>query len=89
MGKENLVLIRDFLFKTFIVALLFAIFLFVMTISFWDAGSYFIHLKFQVKEEELGKLIVSSFMGLRLFLVFGLLVPLISLHWLIKSRWKQ
>ena len=89
MEKQNLILIRDFLFKSFIVGILFAILLFVMTTIFWDFASSVIYSKFTVSQKELGELVVNSFLHLRLFLVFIFLVPAISLHWVIKSKFKN
>ena len=86
MNKEVLVLIRNILFKTFIVGVLFALFLFVMTWFFWDAWSTFIYSKFQMTEKELGEQVVNFFIWLRFYLVFVILVPAIALHWTIKSR---
>ena len=86
METKNLILIRDFLFKTFIVGILFAIILFILTTTFWDIWSSFIFSKFQVSPKELGPLVVNSFLCLRFYLVFIILVPGISLHWLIKNK---
>lgn len=85
MNKEILVFIRNFLFKMFIVGVIFAIFLFVMTWSLWDFWSSFIYSKFLVTEKELGALIVNFFIWLRFYLIFLILVPVIALHWTIKS----
>ncbi|OGI19835.1 MAG: hypothetical protein A3B68_08485 [Candidatus Melainabacteria bacterium RIFCSPHIGHO2_02_FULL_34_12] len=89
MEKQTLILIRDFLFKSFIVGILFAILLFVMTTTFWDYASSIIYSKFTVNQKELGELVVDSFIHLRLFLIFIFLVPAISLHWVIKSTFKK
>ena len=86
MEKQKLILIRDFLFKTFIVSLVFAILLFVMTATFWDRWSSFLYMKFQVPKSTLGELVVDSFLHLRLYLVFVILTPAIAMHWLIKSK---
>ena len=86
MEKQKLILIRDFLLRTFVVGLAFAILLFVMTATFWDKWSGFIYTKFQLPKAELGKLVVDSFLHLRLYLIFVILVPGISIHWLIKSK---
>lgn len=85
MNKENLILIRNFLFKMFIVSILFAIFLFVMTCAFWGNWSSFIYSKFLVTEKELGEMVVQFFINLRSFVLFGVLVPGIALHWTVKS----
>ena len=86
MEKQKLILIRDFFLKTFVVGLGFAILLFVMTAIFWDKWSGFLYAKFQVPQKELGVLVVDSFLHLRLYLIFVILVPGIAMHWLIKSR---
>ena len=86
MEKQKLIFIRDFLFKTFIVSLVFAILLFVMTATFWDKWSGFLYAKFQVPKSTLGELVVDSFLHLRLYLIFVILTPGIALHWLIKSK---
>ncbi len=85
MKKQNLILIRNIFFKTFIVGLLFALFLFVMTATLWSHWAPFVFSIFQVNEKELGEIVVKSFINLRFFLIFILLVPAISLHWVIKS----
>ena len=86
MEKQKLILIRDFFLKTFIIGLAFAILLFVMTAAFWDKWSSFLYAKFLVPKEELGELVVNSFLHLRLYLIFVVLVPGIAMHWLIKSK---
>ena len=86
MEKQKLIFMRDFLFKTFIVSLLFTILLFVMTTVFWDKWSTFLYMKFQVPKSTLGELVVNSFLHLRLYLIFVILTPGIALHWLIRSK---
>ncbi len=85
MKKQNLMLIRNIFFKTFIIGLLFTLFLFVMTATFWNQWSSFVYSIFQVDQKELGKIVVRSFVNLRFYLIFILLVPAIGLHWTIKS----
>ncbi len=86
METKKLIFIRDFLFKTFLISLLLAILLFVMTINVWDFAKSIILSRFSVSEVELGKLMINSFIHLRLFLMFILLAPAISLHWIIKTK---
>ncbi len=86
MEKQKLILIRDFLLKTFVIGLAFAILLFVMTVIFWDKWSGFIYTKFQVPQKDLGELFVNSFLYLRLYLIFVILVPGIAIHWLSRSK---
>ncbi len=86
MEKQKLIFIRDLLFKTFIVGFGLAIFIFVMTVTFWDKWSGFLYAKFLVPRAELGRLVVDSFLYLRLYLVFVILAPGIAIHWLINSK---
>ncbi|MBI3591423.1 MAG: hypothetical protein HY094_08635 [Candidatus Melainabacteria bacterium] len=85
MEKQNLILFRNIFLKTFVVGLLFAIFLFVMTATFWDFLCSIAFSKFHISEENLGKIILGSFVNLRFYLIFVLLTPGIALHWVIKS----
>ena len=85
MQKQNMILLRNFLFKTFIVGLLFALFIFVMTMTFWDNWTSLVFSKFQLPAKELAELFVNSMLTLRLYLIFVILVPAIALHWTIKS----
>lgn len=85
MEKQNLILMRNVLFKTFIVGFLFALFIFVMTVTFWDRWSSFIMSKFLLSDKELGTLVVNSFINLRFYLIFVILCPAIALHWVIKT----
>lgn len=86
MQKQNLKLIRDILFRIFVIGVLFAIFFFVMTASFWDFWTSMIYSKFQVSEKEFGGKVVDFFLYLRFYLVFIILVPAIALHWIIKTQ---
>ena len=86
MEKEKLTLIRNFLFKTFLVGVLFAILLFVGTTYFWNTWSAMVLDKLHVDQNDLGRLVVNSFLYTRFYLIFVILVPAIGLHWLIKAN---
>jgi len=86
MDKQSLILIRSFLLKTFVVGLVFTLLLFFGTVKFWEPWSTMVYSRFQVTPKELGAMVVKSFLCLRAFLIFGLLVPAISLHWVIKTK---
>ena len=85
MEKEKLILIRNFLFKTFIVGLIFALVVFVLTFIFWDKWSLVVYSKFGLSPKELAELFVNSLLYTRFYLIFVVLVPAIALHWLVKS----
>lgn len=86
MTKESLTLLRGFLFRAFIVGLLFALIVFGFTYFFWDRWSLMVCSKFLLTKEELGKLVVNSFIYTRFFLIFFLLTPAISLYWTLKKK---
>lgn len=86
MTKQNLILIRNLLFRIFIVGLLFALLLFFGTTTFWDKWSSMVYTKVEVTPKELGALFVSSMLYTRFYLIFVILVPGIALHWLIKTK---
>lgn len=88
MDKQTLITIRDFLFKTFLIGLLIAVLLMVISIILWEPWSLFINNKFLVTEEDLGKMFVNSFLYLRFYLLFIILSPAIALHWLVISKKK-
>lgn len=85
MEKKNLILIRNLLFRIFVVGLLFALVLFFLTCTFWDRWSSMVFSNFEVTPKELGALFVSSMLYTRFYLIFVILVPAIALHGLIKT----
>lgn len=85
MEKEKLILIRNFLFKTFIVGIVFAAILFVLTMCFWDTAAGFMMAKLTVQRKVFGKAVLDFFSNVRFYLIFIILVPALALHWLIKS----
>ncbi|GEM_PF-910319 len=85
MEKQKLLFIRDFLFKYFVVSLIFAIIFFILTKTFWDFGSSLVYSTFHVSKEEFGKMTVCWFLQLRFFIIFILLVPALTLHWTVKN----
>lgn len=85
MEKQKLIILRNFLLKTFIVGVLFTLAIFALTSAFWETACTLVYSIFHVSGEELGKLVVTSFLALRFYLVFIILVPAIGLHWTIVS----
>ncbi len=86
MEKQNLILLRNILLKTFLIGLVFALFIFFMTTTFFDKWSSLVLSKVFVTKEDLGKMFVNSMLYTRFYLVFVILVPAIALHWQIKSK---
>ena len=87
MELEKIIFFRNFLFKTFIVGLIFAVFYFITSIAFWNTWLMsWIERTFKVNDAELGNLTLSFFSTVRIILVFLFLAPCIALHWIIKRK---
>jgi hypothetical protein len=87
MQLEKIIFFRNFLFKTFIIGVVFGVIYFIASIAFWNTGFMsWIEGMFKVNDTEIGNLILSFFSTLRLILAFLLLAPCIALHLMIKSK---
>src|SRR5450631_4208152 len=87
MEMEKIIFFRNFLFKTFIVGIVIAVFYFITTIAFWNTWLMsWIERMFKVNDSQLGNLILSFFSTLRMVLVFLFLAPCIALHWMINRK---
>jgi hypothetical protein len=87
MEIEKIIFFRNFLFKTFIIGLLFGVFYFIATIIFWNTWLMSrIERMFKVNDTELGDLTLSFFSTMRIILAFLLLAPCIALHWMIMQK---
>lgn len=85
METKNLLLLRNLLFKAFLIGLAIFIFLIIVTAVLWEPWSTFVAHTFKVDETTLGKMVVNSFLNSRIILVFLFLVPAIALHIVIKK----
>jgi hypothetical protein len=87
MEIEKIIFFRNFLFKTFIIGVLFAVFYFISSIVFWNTWLVsWIERLFKVNDAELGNSILSFFSTVRLVLAFLILAPCIALHWIIRRK---
>lgn len=86
MEVNKIIFFRNFLFRTFIIGVLFAIFLGVMTLTFWDSLVSLSQQFFKMDEKELGELMLNFFMHVRLILLFLFLAPTLALHWMVKGK---
>ena len=90
METQKIIFVRNFLFRTFLIGLAFAIFYLIVTIAFWNSSLMsWIESKFKVSEAELGTLTLSFFTLIRFVLVFIILAPCIALHLMIKKKNRQ
>ena len=86
MENEKIIFFRNLLFRSFIIGVLFTIFFAVVTFSFWDLLAPWIASLFRIEEKELGELVVTFFMNVRIVLVYFMLTPAIALHWMSMSK---
>ncbi len=87
--SENLVLIRDFLFKWFIVG--FGLFLLsvILYIFMKDFSAEMSMKLYNVEPQYYFNLAFTLLGFLKLFLFFGVLSPALAIHWLIKVSEKK
>ena len=85
MEKEKIIFLRNFLFRTFLIGVLFAILIFILLVVFRHNWQMWVANIFGTEEKELGKVVFNFFMNVRLVLVFMILSPAIALHWMVKK----
>lgn len=87
MGTEKVIFFRNFLFRAFIIGIVFGVFYFIATMIFWNTWLMsWIERKFSINDAELGNLTLSFFSTIRIILAFLFLTPCIALHWMIKRK---
>ena len=86
METEKILFFRNFLFRTFIISVLFVILFAIVTFSLWDALVPWVSGLFRMEEKDFGELIVAFFMNVRIVLVFFMLAPSLALHWMAMER---
>ena len=85
MENEKIVFFRNFLLRTLLIGVLFAILTFVLLVAFRNTWEMWVAKIFGTEEKELGKIVLNFFMNVRLVLVFLILSPAIALHWMVKK----
>ena len=86
MEHEKIIFFRNFFFRAFIIGVLFAIFYFIVTYTFWDTWAAWATHVFKVDEKALGRLVLMFFVNLRVVLVFFFLVPALAFHWMARKK---
>lgn len=86
METDKMIFLRSFLFKTFLVGLLFAILLVIGTVALRSLYMPMATSVFRVEEAEVNELILGFFLDVRLVLLFLILAPAVALHWMIGSK---
>jgi hypothetical protein len=86
MEYEKIIFFRNFFFRAFVIGLAFALFYLIATYLFWDTGVSWATHFFKIEEKEFGRLVLLSFLELRVVLVFLFLVPALALHWMARKK---
>ncbi len=86
MEKNKIIFLRDFLFRTFLVGIVFAIFLFILTFVLRDVWLSMAASFFYLEPRQIDQLVLSFFLNVRLVLVFLILAPALALHLMQKGK---
>ncbi|HEY1871644.1 MAG TPA: hypothetical protein VGG71_11345 [Chitinophagaceae bacterium] len=85
MQREKIVFFRNFLFRTFFIGVLFAIFILIIATAFKNTFDVWAAKLFGMEKDEVGEILFGFFMNIRLVLLFLILSPAIALHWMLKK----
>jgi hypothetical protein len=85
MDREKIILFRNLFLRLFVIGIVFAILLFVATLAFWTTATGLVMHLFKVDEKELGGIVLSFFLNMRLIVLFLFLAPALALHWTAKK----
>src|SRR4029450_13979125 len=81
MEREKVIFLRNFFLRAFVVAVLFALFYWVVTLVLWNSYVPWLSGRFKLDEKEVGALTLNFFANWGVVIVFLLLVPALALHW--------
>jgi hypothetical protein len=86
MERDNIIFLRNFFFRAFIIGIVFALFYVIATYAFWDTAAAWVAQFYKVDEKEFGRVVLIFFTNVRLVLVFLFLVPALALHWMARKK---
>ena len=86
MESEQIIFLRNFFLRAFVIGAAVGLFYFVVTYALWDTWTSWATHLFRIEEKELRKLALLFFMQLRIVLVFLFLVPALAFHWIVKRH---
>lgn len=86
MNIENLRIVRNILFRTFLSGLIIVILFAVATMSLWDFMIAMANQWFHTTEAVLTPIVIKFFVDIRFYLVFVILAPALGIHWTIKKE---
>lgn len=84
--NENLLLIRGFLFKLFIVLFIYTILLSALLFPFKEWFFTLVSGVYSITTSQASLLIAEAVTAIKLFTALVVLFPLIAVHWLIKCK---
>ena len=86
METDKMIFLRGFLFKTFLVGILLAIFVGLLTGALRGTFMPMVTSIFRIEETKVNELMLAFFLNVRLVLLFFLLAPAVAMHWMIRSK---
>ena len=86
MDKEKIIVLRNFFWRAFVIAVAIAILMFVATMLLWDTAAGWVDHLFGVDKKELGPIVLVFFLDVRLVVLFFFLTPALALHWMAKKH---
>ena len=80
MEKNKIIFLRDFLLRTFLIGIVFAVALFILTVGLRDIWISMATGFFHLEAPQIDALMLSFFLNVRLVLIFLILSPALALH---------
>jgi len=88
MENEKIIFWRNMLLRTFLIGMGLAVILAVLILAFWHTWEIWVVQLLRTDEKELGRVMLTFFMNVRLILVFLILAPALALHSMIRKKRK-
>ncbi len=86
MNYEILRLIRNILFRSFVVGAIISFVFGLLTMIWWTTWMGMAEQWFHADSATLTQLVVKFFMNVRFFLVFIVLTPALAIHWTLRKE---
>lgn len=86
MEREKLILWRNVFLRALALGVGFAVLIVGLTFALWDVWVPKAVTWFKVDEKECGRLVMQTFLQIRIVLVFFFLVPALALHWTARKK---
>ena len=86
MEHQQIILFRNLFFRTFVIGVIFALLLVILTFTLWNVWAGWVMSLFRVEEKQLGEVVLLFFTNVRIVLLFFFLAPALALHWTAKKN---